>query len=115
MHRKLRSKPSAMSRASLTFFVGALLCLLGGLRERSAHAQISPGPLSKAHQSLSGPTNCTKCHDLGRGVAQLKCLECHTEIRERVTQRRGMHAAWVNANETSKDCARCHMDHTRDD
>ena len=95
----------------LITFAGALLCLLGGLRGRSAHAQISPGQLSKAHQSMSGPTNCTKCHDLGRGVAQLKCLECHSEIRERVTQRRGMHAAWVNANETSKDCARCHSEH----
>ena len=111
MHRKLRSKPSAMSRASLTFFVAALLCLLGGLRERSAHAQISPGPLSKAHQSLSGPTNCTKCHDLGRGTAQLKCLECHTEVSERLTQRRGMHAVWMSPTGTSKDCAKCHSEH----
>jgi hypothetical protein len=100
-----------MSRASLTLFVGALLCLLGGPRERPARAQISPGPLSKAHQSLSGPTNCSKCHDLGRGAAQLKCLECHTEIRERVTQRRGMHAVWVSATGTSKDCAKCHSEH----
>ena len=100
-----------MSRASLTFFVAALLCLLGGLRERSAHAQISPGPLSKAHQSLSGPTNCTKCHDLGRGTAQLKCLECHTEVSERVTQRRGMHAVWMSPTGTSKDCAKCHSEH----
>jgi Cytochrome c7 and related cytochrome c len=100
-----------MSRASLAFFVGALLCLLGGLREQPVRAQISPGPLSKAHQSLSGPTNCTKCHDLGRGTAQLKCLECHTEIRERVTQRRGMHAVWVSATGTSKDCAKCHSEH----
>ena len=100
-----------MSRAWLTFFLGALLCLLGVLRERPARAQISPGPLAKAHQSLSGPTNCTKCHDLARGAAQLKCLECHTEIRERVTQRRGMHAVWVSATGTSKDCAKCHSEH----
>jgi hypothetical protein len=100
-----------MSRASLTFFIGALLCLFGGLRERPTRAQISPGPLSKAHQSLSGPTNCTKCHDLGRGTAQLKCLECHTEIRERITKRRGMHAVWVSATATNKDCAKCHSEH----
>lgn len=89
----------------------ALLCVSGEFRGRSAHAQISPGALSKAHQSLSGPTNCTKCHDLGRGAAELKCLECHTEIRERVTQRRGMHAVWVKPNGTSKDCATCHSEH----
>jgi Cytochrome c7 and related cytochrome c len=81
------------------------------LTANSARAQISPGPLSKAHQALSGPTNCTKCHDLGRGNAQLKCLECHTEIRERLTQRRGMHAFWVGSTATSNDCARCHSDH----
>jgi hypothetical protein len=81
------------------------------LTERPGHAQISPGQLSKAHQSLNGPTNCTKCHDLGRGAAQLKCLECHTEIRERITERRGMHAVWANSNAGSKDCAKCHSEH----
>lgn len=88
-----------------------MVCLLAGLREWPVRAQISPGPLAKAHQSLSGPTNCTKCHELGRGTAQLKCLECHTEIRERLTRRRGMHAVWVSANATGKECARCHSDH----
>ena len=92
--------------------LAATLCILGGLRDRPARAQISPGPLAKAHQFLSGPTNCTKCHGLGRAAEQLKCLECHTEIRERVTQRRGMHAFWMGANAaSSKECARCHSDH----
>jgi hypothetical protein len=111
MSREFRSSASGLRRVSLAVCIGAIFCFLGALRERPAQAQISPGPLSKAHQTLSGPTNCTKCHDLARGTAQLKCLECHTEIRERVTQRRGMHAVWVNANGTSKDCARCHSEH----
>src|SRR6202158_4920641 len=81
-------------------FLFAILSILAGFNVRSVRAQISPGPLSKAHQSLSGPTNCTKCHDLARGPSQLKCLECHTEIRERVAQRRGMDAVWVNAHGT---------------
>jgi hypothetical protein len=66
MRRGLSAKSYAMSRASLIFLAGALVCLLAGIRERPARAQISPGPLAKAHQSLSGPTNCSKCHDLGR-------------------------------------------------
>src|SRR5262249_2803577 len=37
--------------------------------------------------------------------------DCHTEIRQRVTQRHGMHAAWVPANATGKDCAVCHSEH----
>ena len=30
-----------------------------------ARAQISPGPLSRPHQSLNGLANCTSCHRLG--------------------------------------------------
>jgi cytochrome c553 len=54
---------------------------------RGALAQISPGPLSKAHQSISGLTQCTSCHRLGTGGA-LKCLECHAEIQQRLTENR---------------------------
>src|SRR3979409_1061967 len=108
MRPEATSNRSSLRRASLAVFIGAAFCLLLVLTERPGHAQISPGQLSKAHQSLNGPTNCTKCHDLGRGAAQLKCLECHTEIRERITERRGMHAVWANSNAGSKDCAKCH-------
>jgi hypothetical protein len=99
-------------RAFLAVCLAAVfVCLLNGVHEQPVRAQISPGPLAKAHQSLSGPTNCTKCHDLGRGAAQLKCLECHTEIRDRIAQHRGMHAAWVSPNSGNKECAKCHSDH----
>jgi hypothetical protein len=49
----------------------------------SAPAQISPGELSRAHSSLEGPLQCVNCHTFGAGRPQLKCLGCHTEIRER--------------------------------
>ena len=84
---------------------------LAGLSGFPVHAQISPGPLARAHQSLSGPTNCTKCHELGRGAGQLKCLECHTEIRDRIANRRGLHATFVGTNPAGQECARCHSDH----
>jgi hypothetical protein len=51
-------------------------------------AQISPGPLSRPHQSLNGATNCTSCHKFG-GQAVLKCLACHTEIAARLDARQG--------------------------
>ena len=47
-----------------------------------AWAQISPGPLSRAHQSLTGATNCTACHKFG-SAATLKCVACHAEIGTR--------------------------------
>jgi cytochrome c7-like protein len=111
MLRHFASTRFSIRLTCLLAFAGTMLCLLGELPGQPAHAQISPGPLSRAHQSLSGPTNCTKCHDLGRGAAQLKCLECHTEIQERITQHRGMHAVWVKANGASKVCATCHSEH----
>ncbi len=73
-------------------------------------AQISPGPLSRAHQSISGLTQCTSCHRLGTGGA-LKCLDCHTEINLRLTQNKGFHAAVVKKDNPNKDCARCHSEH----
>ena len=92
-------------------FLLAIFLILGGFGAVSVRAQISPGPLAKAHDSLNGPTNCTKCHDLKRGAAQFKCLDCHTEIRDRVVNKRGLHATFVAANSTNQECAKCHSDH----
>lgn len=77
----------------------------------TASAQISPGPLSKAHISLDGATHCTDCHKRGGGEATLKCLECHTEIASRIAARRGLHASYHIAPGSNQDCARCHSEH----
>ena len=42
-----------------------------------ASAQISPGPLSRAHAKLEGSTHCLDCHDPQKGVDAGKCLACH--------------------------------------
>jgi len=59
-------------------------------------AQISPGSLLKAHGSLSGPTQCTACHVVGKGSAVLKCRECHTEIAAEISRAYGLHATFPN-------------------
>ena len=74
------------------------------------HAQISPGPLARAHKSLEGTTQCASCHKFGAGEATFKCLECHTEIASRLTSHRGLHPNLVT-KPGSQDCARCHSDH----
>jgi hypothetical protein len=76
-----------------------------------ALAQISPGPLSRAHQSLSGATNCTACHKLAAGPAAYKCLECHTEIASRIAAHRGLHASYNISPGSNQECARCHSEH----
>src|ERR1700676_3807215 len=62
-------------------------------------AQISPGSLSKPHQSLNGATNCASCHKFG-GKAALKCLACHTEIATRLSAHKGLHATYKDRKST---------------
>jgi Class III cytochrome C family len=93
----------------LFFAAFALLCFVA-CGKSELYAQISPGPLSKAHQSLSGVTQCTSCHKLGTGGV-LKCLECHTEINKRLTEKKGFHSAVVKMENPNRDCVRCHSEH----
>ena len=74
-------------------------------------AQVSPGPLSKAHQSLDSPLKCASCHVFGAGSPKLKCLGCHNEIRGLVREHEGFHGRVVNPAKGDVDCARCHTEH----
>lgn len=82
---------------------------------RIAPAQISPGPLSRPHQSLNGSTNCAQCHKFG-GQAALKCLQCHAEIATRLTAHKGLHATYnIPPGSNQEECARCHSEHNGED
>jgi len=81
---------------SLTFMVSQAL------------AQLSPGELSKAHAHLEGLTNCTKCHVLGEKETTSKCIECHREIKNLISQKKGYHAS---SEVNGKKCAECHAEH----
>jgi hypothetical protein len=90
----------------------ALACALAFFcAPASLRAQISPGPLAKAHQSLSGTTQCNSCHLFGTSVPTFKCLECHKEIAERLTDKHGYHYRLQMRNPNGKDCVQCHLDH----
>jgi hypothetical protein len=87
-----------------------LLALAAGAR-----AQLAPGPLSRAHKSLSGPTQCTSCHKAGGGRRDLACLDCHKEIAARIGAQRGFHGLSLSATASSRDCLRCHAEHKGED
>jgi len=72
-------------------------------------AQISPGPLSRAHKSLDTTSQCTTCHRFGAETS-FRCLECHAEIAGRMSAHRGLHPNLVN-KPGADDCARCHSEH----
>jgi len=80
-----------------------------------AHAQISPGPLAKAHQSLSGTSQCASCHQFGTSVPTFKCLDCHKEIARRLAANHGYHARLEMKSPNGKDCVHCHLDHNGED
>jgi hypothetical protein len=71
-------------------------------------AQISPGELSSPHANLEGISNCTQCHVLGDKVSNEKCLQCHTDIRVRITNRKGYHSS---VDVKGKQCTICHNEH----
>jgi hypothetical protein len=69
-----------------------------------AEAQVSPGPLAQAHESLDGSLHCFQCHGKG-GAMREKCLDCHKEIAWTIQQNRGVHAR------EKRECATCHPEH----
>lgn len=88
-----------------------LLAFLAAACSLPATAQISPGPLSRAHKSLDSATQCNSCHKFGGGEAIFRCLDCHTEIATRLAARKGAHVAFGSKAGSSQDCAKCHSDH----
>ena len=69
-------------------------------------AQVSPGPLARAHHDLEGNLGCNKCHGKAKGEMDKKCLACHEEIAQLISTGRGFHA-----REGKNNCAKCHPDH----
>lgn len=111
----MRPFEPAVSHAPIrirTFTVVCVFLLAGALlTTSSARAQISPGPLSSAHQSLTGTTQCATCHQFGASTPTFKCLECHKEIAQHLSANRGYHARLAMKNPSGKDCVRCHLEH----
>ncbi|HEU5171038.1 MAG TPA: cytochrome c3 family protein [Gemmatimonadales bacterium] len=73
----------------------------------AARAQISPGPLARAHAKLEGSLQCVACHGSGGKTAMTgQCLACHKEIAWLTQRGRGLHG-----REGRAACAACHPDH----
>lgn len=74
-----------------------------------ARAQISPGPLARAHASLEGAGNCIQCHGLKKEPMTQRCLACHKEVGWLAVRDRGLHARERTGEK--RECASCHPDH----
>jgi hypothetical protein len=87
----------------------ALLCAAMAIvvTPRAGFAQISPGPLARAHASLDGSLGCASCHAGRKETTTQRCLACHREIEWLRMQGRGLHARGGGRG----TCSSCHPDH----
>jgi len=83
-----------------------LLLFASALAPDLADAQVSPGPLARAHAALGGPLDCMKCHAKGDKGLDRQCLACHREVAATLEARRGLHG-----KAQLGQCAKCHPDH----
>lgn len=75
-------------------------------------AQISPGPLTSAHATLEGPTQCTQCHGNRRDAMGTQCVACHKDINWLRERGRGFHG---ETDVKGMACATCHPEHAGKD
>ena len=81
----------------------------------AAWPQSSTGSLLKAHHGLEGPTHCIDCHVGAGRDREFRCLPCHTEIRQRLVDNRGLHPSLMHQGPPDAQCVKCHSDHNGDD
>lgn len=86
--------------------IPVLLAVLLFAAAGAARAQLSPGPLSRAHSHLEGAAHCLDCHAPARGVAPERCLACHTALGRRIEAGEGLHS-----RPGHRDCRSCHIEH----
>lgn len=73
-----------------------------------ARAQLlNPGPLAQAHADVEGDTQCSECHESGRGIRTQGCFRCHDDLGARVRAGRGLHGTEYRG----RSCGECHVEH----
>lgn len=97
-----------MNKVKLNIFQTIAFGIIFLLLSFNGSAQLSPGELTNSHANLEGMSNCTKCHTIGEKISNDKCLECHKEIKERLTHKKGYHSS---SNVVNKTCITCHSEH----
>jgi hypothetical protein len=104
-----------MSRSGFRFLARVcglvLLACAAWMPNQRALAQISPGPLARAHQNLNGSANCIKCHEVSTKSPSFRCVECHREIGAELQKNHGLHATYPRSGPEGVACVKCHSDH----
>lgn len=85
-------------------FLIFLMPFLSSAQEGLLNKLLAPGPLIHGHADLEANA-CLKCHNVGKGIDNGKCLECHKDIQAHVAARKGFHGLSLQS------CISCHSDH----
>ena len=67
---------------------------------------LAPGLLSSPHAEYED-NKCEKCHEVGAGVPDAKCVACHEQVGKLYKEGKGLHGHWG----AGKDCKSCHTEH----
>lgn len=103
----MKPQPCTTERSRAPWWpAGAVAALLALLAAQPSAAQLSPGRLARAHAALEGASHCLDCHAAGKGVDPGRCLECHSLLRQRIAEGKGLHAG-----SDYRPCHRCHIEH----
>lgn len=70
----------------------------------SWRTMMAPGPVHRTHDDFAA--DCDSCHLVFDGIPDEKCLECHTDLKERIDAGKGWHA-----EVSGRPCIDCHTDH----
>ena len=65
------------------------------------------------HKQLEGK-DCLKCHTVGKGLSDDRCMACHKEIKPFVDSKKGFHGLamkQMNSQNQPMTCFQCHADH----
>jgi hypothetical protein len=111
LRRQISAGEVRRSRSAIGPGAWVVVWILALCSGASAHAQISPGPLARAHQGLKGDSNCIKCHEVSTRAPSFKCVECHQEIGAELRLKKGLHSTFPQGGPTGSACVKCHSDH----
>lgn len=92
-------------RSVLAVWFALLVAWPGAAMAQGLTGFLSPGPLAEPHAHLDSLTQCSACHEAGKGVTAARCLACHDLIRSEVESKKGFHA------DKGASCHGCHPDH----
>ncbi|RMF31316.1 MAG: hypothetical protein D6759_10290 [Chloroflexi bacterium] len=104
---------------SLTGFLAAFIVLIAvlGYTLLNGGGLFSPGPVTAASSRgtpLEGyrshadfESRCTLCHSPWQGPDPLRCVACHTNVRDQIADHSGLHGRLENPDR----CTLCHTDH----